>query len=136
LSSFEKLVQAYGKLPSFHDAHILRVERSANQLNLLLYLYEPPVAGLVKQNWDSNLHVVCMLAFSNVRSFRLTVKYNSLSLAKLEEVDGLTFFTMYGETTDEGGEVVAGQATVETVDMVVDRFQWKGKELDVLEIEI
>ncbi len=132
--NLEELIRLYGRLPSFHDSRILRLEYKANALHVSLYIYEPPMPGLHKQDWDRDLHVVCTLRFHETQRVSLCLEYNSITKAEFIENDGAVAMRIFGEKTDEGGEILAHSVIVESVEYPETRFQWRGRDTGVIEL--
>jgi len=135
-ADLSRLIAVYGKTPSFHDARILRLEIFGSALVMVLYVYEPPLTGLPKQEWDNDLHTICELRFSSIVSIDFRLEYNSIDSLRFEETDEGVIATFVGELTDEGGQIVSASVYVGEIQLAEERFKWRGRDTGAWEFSL
>lgn len=130
------LVSAFGRVPSFHDAHLLAIEGSAASASLRLYVYEPPAPGLWKQDWDDDLHVVCTLRFVEVQEFRLVLKNNWLYRMAFEQADDCVAALVVGDQCTGEGRIVAREVILQSLEYPATSFSYRGSAIDTVAIGV
>ncbi|RYG33203.1 hypothetical protein EON81_18765 [bacterium] len=133
LIDFSPLVEAYGRMPSFHDGHVLDVVWGTT-LKVTAYVYEPPEEGCWKQEWDSDLHTLVTLEFGGVEEASLFFTDNWLSRAEFREEDGRVVAELQDAESGRTGRIVSGSVRVSSLVRPDAAFEIGGEKIGTVNV--
>ena len=120
--NFEHLEHLFGRVPTFHDAHLMSITVIGTTVEGEFYLYEKPVTGYPKQEWDEDLHVLATLVWQDVSHLNIHFEDNTLdSVAFSQEGDRVV--TMLHKWAPEAGKIISRSVQVAMCSLADARFE-------------
>lgn len=119
----ERLIQSYGYMPSFHDAHVLAVRLGGKVIEMELYVYESPASGLWKQDWDADLHCLVTLRWSEISLFDISVSSVWLDSMSFQSKGQNIETRLVDQDSGVTGNIVSRTLEVLAVEPATERFR-------------